>query len=276
MSAPARSGATLEKHLLACFKSNANDAGHNPARRRGTYHVRMNIHVLHDCRVLANMTGQTPLPCDGIVSRLGQANDIAAAWIDGNPLDENFMADVDQVSPRLLMYSGTLSSTLFGEDPRTWLKPGRAALDAFTERVLPMLQKTKRTICFRPHARHVLSDPQGTLKFLLDHNQQPFEIALSPADMIAPDMIGTIDDHLRRMFESLAPRAALVFLNDIRINAQGLARSVALGDGVLPQELVLSLIREHVPSTTPLVVSPHKLDQQLKWLRLEPLHTACT
>ena len=241
--------------------------------RRSAYYASVNLHVLHDCRVLANLTGQTQLPCDGIVTRLGQANEIAAAWIDGNPLSGDFIADVDQVSPRLLMYSGTLSSTLFGEDPRTWLKPGRAALDAFAARVLPTLQTTKRTICFRPHARHVLSDPQGTLRFLLDHDQQPFEIALSPADMLAPDMLGTIDDHLRRMFESLAPRAAMIFLNDIRLNAAGQARSVALGDGILPQELVLSLIREHVPATTPLVVTPQKLDQQLKWLRFEPSQT---
>ena len=238
--------------------------------RRSAYYVTVNLHVLHDCRVLANLTGQTQLPCDGIVTRLGQANEIAAAWIDGNPLSGDFIADVDQVSPRLLMYSGTLSSTLFGEDPRTWLKPGRAALDAFAARVLPTLETTKRTLCFRPHARHVLSDPQGTLRFLLDHAQQPFEIALSPADMLAPDMLGTIDDHLRRRFESLAPRAAMIFLNDIRLNAAGQARSVALGDGILPQELVLSLIREHVPATTPLVVPPQKLDQQLKWLRFEP------
>ena len=239
------------------------------ASARSAYHIGVNIHVLHDCRALANLTGQTQLPCDGIVTRLGQANDIAAAWIDGNPLSDNFIADVDQVSPRLLMYSGTLSSSLFGEDPRTWLKPGRAALDAFADRVLPTLQTTKRTICFRLHARHVLSDPQGALRFMLDHAQQPFEIALSPADMITPDMVGTIDDHLRRMFESLAPRAAMVFLNDIRLNAAGQARSVALGDGILPQELVLSLIREHVPANTPVVLPPHKLEQQLKWLRFE-------
>ena len=62
----------------------------------------------------------------------------------------------------------------------------------------------------------------------------------------------------------------MIFLNDIRLNAAGQARSVALGDGTLPQELVLSLIREHVPATTPLVVTPQKLDQQLKWLRFEP------
>ena len=119
------------------------------APARSAYYVGVNIHVLHDCRVLANLTGQTQLPCDGIVSRLGQANDIAAAWIDGNPLSENFVADVDQVSSRLLMYSGTLSSSLFGEDPRTWLKPGRVALDAFVDRVLPTLQNANRTLCFR-------------------------------------------------------------------------------------------------------------------------------
>lgn len=220
------------------------------------------------------MTGQTPLPCDGIVTRLGKANEIAAAWIDGNPLGAHFLADIDQISPRLLMYSGTLAADLFGEDPRNWRSPGRAALDAFARRVGPMLTASKRTICFRPHARHVLADPQGGLQFLRDHPDEPFELALNPAEMLTADMLERVEDHLRRMMESLAPRAALVMLGDLRINAAGETEAAPLGEGILPRKLLLSLIREHVPADTPIVLLPQKLDRQLAWLDLEPSITS--
>jgi hypothetical protein len=226
----------------------------------------VNLHVLHDARALAALTGRTPLPCDGIVSRLGQADSIAAAWIDGNPLDAAFLAEIDQVAPRLLMYSGTLAAELFAEDPRTWLRPGRAALDEFARRTAPPLRSARRTICFRPHARHVLSDPQSALQFLRDHADAPFEVALAPADMLTAAMLPTAEDHLRRMFESLGPRAAVVILHDARPRDDGRCEAAPLGEGVLPRDLTLELLRRHVPAETPVVLRPQNLDRQLAWL----------
>jgi hypothetical protein len=108
-------------------------------------------------------------------------------------------------------------------------------------------------MCFRPHHRHVLSDVQGSLSFLRERQGQPFGIALSPADLLTPDMLKDADDHLARAIGSLGHLADVVMVEDVRPGPEGLER-VPFGEGVLPVGRYASLIREHVPAATPLVL----------------------
>ena len=230
----------------------------------------MNLHVLHDARALARLAGATPPACDALACRLGSPDRVAAAWIDGNPLAPGWVADADVPAPRLLCFSGSLAQNAFEVHPPNWMRPGRAALDALVMASAPALEAQGRSLCLRPHARQVLSDAQGCLRFLADHAGLPVQVALSPADMITAGMLADLPDHLERMFGALGPRAALVLLQDVGACAEDDApQPVALGSGALPRDLVRRLIESHVPAGTPIVLGPGPLEPQLAWLGVQ-------
>lgn len=227
----------------------------------------MNLHVLHDARTLARLTGATPPACDALACRLGRPDQIAAAWVEGNPLAPGWIAAADGPGPRLMCWSGSLAEDLQAQHPANWMRPGRAALDALLTQAAPALEAQGRSICLRPHLRHVLSDAQGCLRFLADHAGLPVQIALCPADMIAADMLRDLPEHLERLFASLGPRAAVVLLEDIGPMSDDEApRPCPLGQGALPRDLVRRLLTEHVPAGTPVIVGHRDLDAQLAWL----------
>ncbi len=227
----------------------------------------MNLHVLHDARALARLAGATPPPCDALACRLGAPDRVAAAWLDGNPLSPGWMAIAEVPAPRLLCWSGSLSEDPFAVHPPNWMRPGRSALDALVTAAAPALEAEGRALCLRPHARQVLSDAQGCLRFLSDHAGLPVQVALSPADMITADMRADLTDHLDRLFGALGPRAALVLLQDVgEPDPDGSPRAVPLGQGVLPREHLRKLLEAHVPSETPVVLCPGDLPAQLAWL----------
>lgn len=227
----------------------------------------MNLHVLHDARALAKLAGATPPACDALACRLGAPDRVAAAWIDGNPLAPGWIADALLPAPRLLCFSGSLADDAFAVHPPNWMRPGRAALDALVHASAPALEAQGRSLCLRPHARHVLSDAQGCLRFLSDHAGLPVQVALSPADMVTSAMIADLPDHLERLFGALGGRAALVLLQDVgAAGDDDPPNPVPLGHGRLPRDLVLRLIEAHVPAGTPIVLGPGPLEPQLAWL----------
>ncbi len=228
----------------------------------------MNLHVLHDARTLARLAGGTAPACDALACRLGTPDQVAAAWVDGNPLAPGWMAITEVPAPRLLCWSGTLAPEPFELHPANWLRPGRAALDALVQSAAPALESRGLALCLRPHARHVLSDAQGCLRFLTDHAGLPVQVALSPADMLTADMLPELPEHLHRIFTGLGPRAALLLLQDVQLSAGDDAplQAVPLGQGLLPRDLVLDLLGRHVPPETPVVLSPTGLADQLAWL----------
>ena len=225
---------------------------------------------MHDARALAKLAGASPPACDALACRLGAPDRVAAAFIDGNPLAAGWVADADVPAPRLLCYSGSLATDAFAVHPPNWMRAGRAALDALVMASAPALEAQGRSLCLRPHVRHVLSDAQGCLRFLSDHAGLPVQVALSPAEMITGSMQQDLADHLERLFGALGPRAALVLLQDVgACGEDDPPTPVALGQGTLPRDLVLRLIRSHVPADTPIVLGPGPLAAQLAWLGVQ-------
>ena len=187
--------------------------------------------------------------------------------MEGNPLAPGWLACAEVPAPRLFCFSGSLAEEPFATHPANWMRPGRAALDAFVTAATPALEAQGRSLCLRPHLRQVLSDAQGCLRFLTDHAGLPVQVAVSPADMIAGDMLRDLPDHLERLFASLGPRAALVMLADIGpLGEDEAPHPVPLGQGALPRDLVLELIARHVPAETPVILAPTDLAAQLAWL----------
>lgn len=170
----------------------------------------------------------------------------------GNPLRDGWAPPSDARGRIILAWSGTLGEGLFDAHPATWLRPGHEALRELCRRVAPDLAARGQVLCFRPHARHVLSDAQSALSFAREQEDAPFGVALAPASMLEPSMLDDVEDHLRRAFEALGPVAMLVVREDVRVDGDEVV-TVVPGEGVMPLELFDALLDEHVPVTTPVV-----------------------
>jgi hypothetical protein len=226
----------------------------------------MNLYLHHDAKALARLVGATYPCCEGIFVGHGRlAGRPLASFADGNPLSEDWALDIELPGDHIVCWSGTLADELFGDEPRTWMREGHAAFRAFCDAAAPTLVAQSRTVAFRPHARHVLSDVQGCVNLLREREGQPFEVAVGPVDLLTPSMLGDVEDHLHRIISTLAPRAAMFLLHDGVVEGE-ILRPVPLGQGVLPRDLVRSLLRDYAPADLPIVLLPQDLQTQLGWL----------
>jgi hypothetical protein len=236
----------------------------------------MQLFVEHDARWIAAQA-KVPAPaCDAITVRRGAPETIFACRTNANILDgraeEPWIFDPalprSRSTLRLVSPSGSLAPDLLAAEPRTWLAAGRAALDAACDQVRPARERHDATLCFVPHCRHVLSDATSAIRFRAARTGQPFEIALDPVALLEGSMLERIEDHLDRIFAALGPVASAIFLADCRPPEQEDQPPVrvALGEGVLPRERTLELLRAHVPPTKPIVIDGRAIEPQLKWL----------
>lgn len=223
------------------------------------------IFIEHDAKVLADMAGIERIGCDGVIIKLGSPGDVLACSVRSNPLQGNWLLDGEAPGDRVISWSGTLGEALFDAHPATWLGPGHDALAKFCDELVPQLERHGKTICFQPHARHVLNDPHSSATFLEQRDDQPFEIALAPASMLEASMLETIAEHLERTFERLGAACSLLILSDVQSDGDQLTM-VPLGQGEMPRDLLLELIERHVPAQTPIVLQPGDLDEQMRWL----------
>ena len=234
----------------------------------------MNLFIEHDAATLARLTGSAATPhCQSIIVKHGLASSVLASSHAGNPLSGDWLADLDAPGDRILCWSGTLADEPFEGDPRTWGGPGREALSRFCDELAGQLQACERTLCFHPHARHVLNDVPSCLTFRRGREGQPFEIALAPASLLEPSMMDRLAEHLQRQFESLGRECAMVLMNDVRIAGDDdnpRCEPAILGDGLMQRDLVRSLLRDHVPAEVPIVIDGRQgstaIARQIEWL----------
>lgn len=230
----------------------------------------MRIYIEHDAAAVARLLGLERPTCDTVILRHGQPDEVLASTQRGNVLDGGWLLDVDSTGAHTVCWSGSLAEDLFASHPPNWLRPGREAFGAFCAEIAGQLRSHRRTLCFQPHSRHVLSDAASCLNLLREHDAGPFEVALSPATMLEPSMMSDLDDHLTRMFQSLGPRCAMVMLADVTIEHDELGEQrctgCRLGQGRFGRDHVLALLREHVPVETPIVLMAGETAAQIDWL----------
>lgn len=224
----------------------------------------MKIYVEYDAAALTALGVGADLVADGAILRHGDPSDVLATTIRSNPLADGWLAEREAPGRAILTWSGTLSDDRFEAHPMTWLRPGREAFARFCDEVAPQLERIDKTLCFQPHSRHVLSDAPSCVTFDRERDG-PFGFALSPAEMLEPVMMDDVEDHLRRMFESLGARCAMVILHDVVVGDER-CEAVGLGEGVLPRGHILALLRENVPEETPVVLMAGRIERQMEWL----------
>jgi hypothetical protein len=228
------------------------------------------LYVEQDAKTMARLAGAQPPLCDGLIVRLGRPDDVLAASLRSNPLADNWLWDLEIPTRRIVTYSGTLAPELFDRHPANWMTAGRTALQRLVDQIVPQLRRHDMRLCLQPHSRHILSDAQTCAKFLDRAEGQPLEIALAPASLLEPGMLPAADDHLRRAFEMLGQRCAMVILHDVVLSHDGDALVPApLGSGLLPRDAVLAGLRTFLPTDVPVVIGPQELATQLQWLEMD-------
>ncbi len=237
----------------------------------------MRLHLLREHVEDAGLAGLVqPTGSDAATEPFG-------AVLAGNLLSDDPPAIPARLPARtLIAWSGTLAQTsLFDRDPRTWLPQGLERFRRVLDDLAPRLEATGSRLLFRPHARHVLCDPQRCLTLLGQWRDTgaPFGLILEPAAMLEHDMLDAADDHLARAFEALAAHASALLLENVARPDPTPGEDAdedpppldlrPLHRGQLDPERLLDLTRAHWPGDRPLILRDDEADAQIALLRGE-------
>lgn len=171
----------------------------------------------------------------------------------------------------IVMWSGSLNEQLFEPHPMNWMKPGEEAFSELTQQLSSIASSVDARVLLQPHTRHVLSDTQTTFNFLRStEGNSAVGLALCPATLLEPSMLNSVEDHLTRIFETLAPVASLILLTDAALGqSEDRIEPVPLGQGLLPQGLIRELADRNVPQSAEVAVLGPSVSAQLAWLGVQ-------
>ncbi|MFM9957338.1 MAG: hypothetical protein ACKVZJ_04635 [Phycisphaerales bacterium] len=148
----------------------------------------------------------------GLSRVVDEAGRVVAWWWGGNLLREETPEVEGNDAEPVMMWSGWMGEDVFERDPRCW---GPAGMTALRERLAALRAGgERRTILLRPHARHVLNDPQRCAAFQTEYGPLGFGLVLDAAAMLEDSMIAQAPDHLERIFERLGPLSPWVVVDD--------------------------------------------------------------
>ena len=138
-------------------------------------------------------------------------------------------------------------------------------IEGWLAEAVPRARDAGAVLVMRPRATDILSDTQRCLAVLSEFDEPAFGLLLDPVGLLAPSMLGFVEDHLRRAFESLGrhPRLAGVVLSgawlgtgEERVKPTSLLMDRAAGGRVNAKDVV-GLYAEHVaPETSVFLVGP--------------------
>ncbi len=190
--------------------------------------------------------------------------DIATFLARATVMDPAFDAEIAAApsGSTLIAWSGRVDDSdpdPFAPDPHSWLPSAMPAFLARIESLEPSLRDRRVRLLIRPHARHIISDVPRSVA-LLNHQSRSTEphigIALEPAAMLEPSMLPTALDHIRRALESLANRAAVVILTNVREPAvpDGWFTPCPAADGLIPPVELVSAGARLIPADCPIAI----------------------
>ncbi len=180
-------------------------------------------------------------------------------WIGGNPLERSWSDSLESTLAKapagstLLCWSGTLADGLFDGDFRNWTRPGKTAFDRWLDATRTRLRAHVggHRLGIVAHHTHIVSDVASQMRLWHELHEHGIATVLHPAALIAPSMHRDMLDHITRAISMVGPRCDFCMLEDITSEGD----RTAWGRGALPHQQVHALLREFLPSNTPLFVS---------------------
>ena len=230
----------------------------------------MDVYVLQDAKAVAGIAGVETPACEALALAVNDPSQVLFPFVGGNPLDPNWLIDLDLPGTRIASWSGTLAEgeDLFAAHPHNWMSPGADALRTLLDELLPQFEQAERTLCLIPHARHVLNDVQGTINLARAHAGGALEIALAPGSLLVPSMLETLEDHLERSFSTLSEVASFLLIEDLALSEDGEQLCpTRFGEGVLDLSLLKDAVQRYWPADKPVVIRPGNLPEQLAWIQ---------
>ncbi len=161
--------------------------------------------------------------------------------------------------------SGRLAQT---ENSAPWQMWSNAGHEAFAQAIARALgqRQPDQQLCVLPDANDVISDLPSALG-VVTSAQEGLSVALAPAQILTNSMLGSLEDHLLRVFEVMARRCNLIYLTDLRREGEDLV-ACPLGQGLLPRRLILDLLEAWRPPACPVVIMAENVSDQFDWLEL--------
>jgi hypothetical protein len=160
---------------------------------------------------------------------------------------------------------------LFPRDFRTWSREGWEAMSGSLDAMLPAIITARAELWLRPHARHILADPQGCISFLRAREHQPVRLLLDPAAFLTGSMLASAEDHLARAFDALGSHPsvrAVVLANVQRTDPddQDALGPAPLHRGLLDAALILRPWRAACPPHLPVALLDEDFEAQAAML----------
>lgn len=121
-------------------------------------------------------------------------------------------------------------------------------------------------VCVRPHAADVVSDLPGTLG-VLRRFEGKVEVLAAPGDLVTPEMVRSVGDHMLRAAATLAevPGVAGFVLEDVAVDV-GRVVAVAPGTGLVPERVWREVGKLVRASGKAMVVDGAATADRLRWV----------
>lgn len=211
------------------------------------------------------LTAESLIPADGPSAHFAVLSHANIA------LAPDSVLQMPAAAPRLVCWSGWLAADAdpargaFPRDFRVWTRAGWDALNAACDAILPRLGERGTELCLRPHARHVLSDPQACLSFL--RHRPGVRLLLDSASFMTGSMLSSAEDHLARVFESLGSHDATLAVLLANVDRHDPSDPDALVPaplhrGLIDPRLILDAWRAHCPPQLPVALLGSDFDAQ--------------
>ncbi len=206
--------------------------------------------TLDDVRATGQILSDHGLACAAVCCHLARnrAEDFTFTSLEG----VRWLIDAAGIlaSPRLVMWSGSYSNELRGEDPRNFSPAAMDLLEAEYRRFVPDTAAAGLTVCVEPFYPHVTGTPERMAEFCGRFDEGTVACCLDAPNFISHALYDQTNALLPSIIRTVAPYIELLHFKDIRRDDRGNLGLPGPGDGILDYPtLMAELARLERPLT---------------------------
>lgn len=143
-------------------------------------------------------------------------------------------------SPRLVMWSGSYSNELRGEDPRNFTAEAMDLLETEYRKFVPATASAGLTVCVEPFYPHVTGTPERMAEFCGRFEPGQVACCLDTPNFISHGIYDQTNALIPSIIGTVAPYVELLHFKDIRRDDRGNLGLPGPGDGILDYPVVMA------------------------------------